>query len=70
MSDCTSGTAALGIICPRCGAKVGQACQTTSGRTAPVHSARFRPLTDAFWAGYEDGRADERLIAERRGGPP
>lgn len=67
-NDWTPGTAALDLACPFCDAHAGFPCVTASGRRAPVHMDRMQPLLDAFAAGYEDGRAEQRRIDEIRGG--
>lgn len=44
------------VICPRCGAGVGERCVTRTGNPATwPHSARTNPLYDLWYAGMVEG---------------
>lgn len=58
MTDWTPREAALTIPCARCEAKVGDPCQTITGRPAEVHQARVEPLTTAYAVGYREAEDD------------
>lgn len=56
---------ALSMICPTCHAPAGEKCTLENGTPTPFfHYARWAPLEDAYRAGYQEGREDERKCRE------
>lgn len=52
----TVGEAVLAIPCSACGAKYAEACMTPAGRPTSPHTARMRPILQAYDAGQRLGK--------------
>jgi hypothetical protein len=45
-------------VCPFCHAAPMEPCRSmASGRTTDVHSGRWLPLAEAYWAGWDECQA-------------